>query len=175
MTLDPTAVGTQLTGRTAVVTGGAGPLGRVLCDALAAAGARVAINYRSGREPAEALAADVIAAGGDAFAVAADVSDEAAVDAMVDEAVARFGRLDILVCNSGLQQDARFAEAADELIRSTGKPILVATELAVADPDNPGPAAVRARGRLCYPSGNRAVTALGHLYRDARHRARRGR
>ena len=36
-------------------------------------------------------------------------------------------------------------------------------------------AAVRASGRLAYPSGNRAVTALGHLYRDARHRARRGR
>ncbi|MFV0308896.1 MAG: acetate--CoA ligase family protein [Desertimonas sp.] len=71
------------------------------------------------------------------------------------------------------RQDARFAEAADELIRTTGKPILVATELAVADPDNAGPAAVRASGRLCYPSGNRAVTALGHLYRDARHRRRR--
>ena len=46
---------------------------------------------------------------------------------------------------------------------------------AYADPDNAGPAAVRASGRLAYPSGNRAVTALGHLYRDARHRARRGR
>ena len=72
------------------------------------------------------------------------------------------------------RQDARFAEAADELSRETGKPILTATELAVADPDNAGPAAVRASGRLCYPSGNRAVTALGHLYRDARYRARRG-
>ena len=41
-------------------------------------------------------------------------------------------------------------------------------------PTTPGPAAVRASGRLCYPSGNRAVTALGHLYRDARYRARRG-
>ena len=71
------------------------------------------------------------------------------------------------------RQDARFAEAADELSRATGKPILTATELAVADPDNAGPAAVRASGRLCYPSGNRAVTALGHLYRDARHRSRR--
>jgi acetyltransferase len=71
------------------------------------------------------------------------------------------------------RQDARFAEAADELIRETGKPILVASELAVADPENPGPAAVRASGRLCYPSGNRAVTALGHLYRDARYRHRR--
>jgi acyl-CoA synthetase (NDP forming) len=73
------------------------------------------------------------------------------------------------------RQDARFAEAAAELSERTGKPILVATELAVADPANAGPAAVRASGRLCYSSGERAVTALGHLYRDARHRARRGR
>lgn len=72
------------------------------------------------------------------------------------------------------RQDARFAEAAAELSMDTGKPILVATELAVADPSNPGPATVRATGRLCYPSGDRAVTALGHLWRYAGHRARRG-
>jgi len=72
------------------------------------------------------------------------------------------------------RQDQRFAEAADELSRRTGKPILTATELAVADPDNPGPATVRATGRLCYPSGNRAVTALGHLYRAATFNTRRG-
>lgn len=71
------------------------------------------------------------------------------------------------------RQDARFATAAAKLSESTGKPILVATELSWADPANPGPAAVRASGRLCYSSGNRAVTALGHLYRDARHRRRR--
>ncbi len=70
------------------------------------------------------------------------------------------------------RQDARFAEAAAALSDAAGKPILVATELAVCDPDNPGPAAVRASGRLCYPSGERAVVALGHLYRDARHRRR---
>ena len=72
------------------------------------------------------------------------------------------------------RQDQRFAEAADELSRRTGKPILTATELAVADPENPGPATVRATGRLCYPSGNRAVAALGHLYRAAAFNARRG-
>lgn len=72
------------------------------------------------------------------------------------------------------RQDARFAEAADEISRATGKPILTATELAVADPANPGPATVRATGRLCYSSANRAVTALGHLYRYARFRERRG-
>ena len=68
------------------------------------------------------------------------------------------------------RQDARYAAAAAELSNETGKPILVASELAVADPDNAGPAAVRASGRLCYASGNRAVAALGHLWRDARHR-----
>jgi acetyltransferase len=72
------------------------------------------------------------------------------------------------------RQDQRFAEAADEISRATGKPILTATELAVADPANPGPAAVRASGRLCYASANRAVTALGHLYRAAEFRRRRG-
>ena len=66
------------------------------------------------------------------------------------------------------RQDARFAEAAAELSESTGKPILVATELAIADPENAGPAAVRATGRMCYPTGDRAVRALGHLVRYAR-------
>lgn len=69
------------------------------------------------------------------------------------------------------RQDRRFAEAAAELSRRYDKPILTATELAVADPANPGPAAVRASGRLCYASGNRAVTALGHLWQYAQFRA----
>lgn len=73
------------------------------------------------------------------------------------------------------RQDARFAEAAHELSLATGKPILTASELAVADPANSGPATVRATGRLCYASANRAVTALGHLWRDAQYRQRRGR
>lgn len=71
------------------------------------------------------------------------------------------------------RQDRRFAEAAAELSDRTGKPILAATELAIADPANPGPATVRQTGRLVYPSGDRAVAALAHLYRYARHRERR--
>jgi acetyltransferase len=67
------------------------------------------------------------------------------------------------------RQDARFAEAAHELSVSTGKPILVATELAVADPNNAGVRTVRESGRLCYASGNRAAVALGHMYRYAVH------
>lgn len=68
------------------------------------------------------------------------------------------------------RQDERFAEAAHELSLATGKPILVATELAIADPENAGPATVRRLGRLCYPSGGQAVTALGHLVRYAKFR-----
>ena len=67
------------------------------------------------------------------------------------------------------RQDSRFAQAAHDLSVATGKPILLATELAVADPDNPGVATVRGSGRLCYASGNRAAVALGHLYRYAVH------
>lgn len=71
------------------------------------------------------------------------------------------------------RQDRRFAEAAVEIGRRTGKPILSATELAVADPDNPGPATLRDLGVLTYPSGDRAVAALGAMYRRSRHEERR--
>lgn len=66
------------------------------------------------------------------------------------------------------RQDERFAQAAIQASINYDKPVLTATELAVADPGNAGVAAVRQSGRLCYPSGNRAVVALGHLYRYAR-------
>lgn len=72
------------------------------------------------------------------------------------------------------RQDARFAEAAAAVSAAVDKPILTATELAVADPANPGPAAVRASGRLCYSSANRAVTALESLVRYAEWRRVRG-
>ena len=72
------------------------------------------------------------------------------------------------------RQDARFAQAAADISTATGKPILLATELAVADPDNAGPATVRSTGRLCYSSANRAVTALSHAWDHARWRSARG-
>ncbi|HYI62616.1 MAG TPA: acetate--CoA ligase family protein [Acidimicrobiales bacterium] len=67
------------------------------------------------------------------------------------------------------RQDARFAQAAADISAAVGKPILCATELAVADPENPGPATVRATGRLCYSSADRAVRALEHLWLRRRH------
>src|SRR5690242_13873158 len=71
------------------------------------------------------------------------------------------------------RQDARFARAAADVSEATGKPVLTATELAIASPDNPGPRTVRETGRLCYTASTRAVTALEHLWRYARWRTRR--
>ena len=66
-----------------------------------------------------------------------------------------------------------YAEAAAEASATHEKPVLVASELAVTQPDNPMVTAVRDTGRLCYPSADRAVAALGHLVRYAAwHRAR---
>jgi len=72
------------------------------------------------------------------------------------------------------RQDARYAQAAAEVSDATGKPVLLATELAVTDPANAAPAAVRASGRLCYSSANRAVTALGHAWERSRWLRARG-
>jgi acyl-CoA synthetase (NDP forming) len=72
------------------------------------------------------------------------------------------------------RQDRRYAEAAASVSQATGKPVLTASELAVTQPDNPGPAAVRETGRLCYWASYRAVSSLAHLWRHAQWRMRRG-
>jgi acyl-CoA synthetase (NDP forming) len=72
------------------------------------------------------------------------------------------------------RQDLRYTTAAAELSKSLGKPILTASELAVADRDNPAVVGCRESGVLCYASANRAVRALGHAYRHARWRQARG-
>lgn len=100
----------SLAGQTAIVTGGSSGIGAGVVQALAAAGAAVAINYRSGAEAAEALVARIVAAGGQAVALQADVSDEAQVAALFTDAERQLGPLDILVANAGLQKDAAFSE-----------------------------------------------------------------
>lgn len=92
----------NLQGKTALVTGGGRDIGRSVSIALARAGARVAINYNSGREAAEETLAFIKAAGGEAFLIQADVTDSSAVAAMLDEVgIAFSGRLDILVNLAG--------------------------------------------------------------------------
>jgi 3-oxoacyl-[acyl-carrier protein] reductase len=90
-------------GRVALVTGAARNIGRAIALALADAGAAVVVNARSSREEAEAVAAEITRAGGRAMAHLADVTDEAAVGRMVEAAIGRFGRLDVLVNNAAVR------------------------------------------------------------------------
>jgi acyl-CoA synthetase (NDP forming) len=71
------------------------------------------------------------------------------------------------------RQDGRYAQSAAERAMSTGKPFLVATELAVADPANAAVRAVSEAGGYCFPSSQRAVRALHHLWTYNRWRSRR--
>src|SRR6185369_4699619 len=99
-----------LKGKVALVTGAGRGVGREIAAALAREGATVAVNYRSSRQDAEQLVAEIAAAGGKAKAYAADVADFAAVKAMVDAVVQDFGGLNILINNAGLALRQRFVE-----------------------------------------------------------------
>jgi meso-butanediol dehydrogenase / (S,S)-butanediol dehydrogenase / diacetyl reductase len=85
----------------ALVTGGGSGIGRAIALRFANEGAKVVVADRF-RERAQSVAGEIAAAGGEALAVEADVRDRAAVGAMVEQAVARFGRVDVLVNNAGL-------------------------------------------------------------------------
>ena len=91
----------DLTGRVALVTGGNGGIGFGIAEGLAQAGAAVAIAGRNAAKNSEALAA-LEAKGAKAMAIEADVSDEASVAHMTGSVSARFGRIDILVANAGI-------------------------------------------------------------------------
>ena len=105
-------------GRVAIVTGAGGGLGREHALALAKRGAKVVVNDLGGARDgsggsasaAEAVVAEIVAAGGEAMANAASVTDAAAVQAMVDEVMAKWGRVDILVNNAGVLRDKTFAK-----------------------------------------------------------------
>ncbi|MEP7201341.1 MAG: SDR family oxidoreductase [Ilumatobacteraceae bacterium] len=89
-------------GRVALVTGGGRGIGRGISELLAAEGAVVAVNYRRDAEAATDTVAAIRAAGGAATAFQASVDDADADAEMIDEVVAEFGGLDILVCNAGI-------------------------------------------------------------------------
>ncbi len=108
----------DFTGRVAIVTGAGGGLGRCHALALAARGARVVVNDLGGAadgsggsaSAAQRVVDEILAAGGQAIANAASVTDAAAVQAMVDQAVDAWGRVDILVNNAGTLRDKSFAK-----------------------------------------------------------------
>jgi NAD(P)-dependent dehydrogenase (short-subunit alcohol dehydrogenase family) len=129
-----TATGSLLAGRVALVTGGGRGIGREIAMELARAGADVAINYVVEPERAEATAADLAALGVRSTGVAADVGNAADVQRMVEQVVARFGRLDILVNNAGVQTWTPFLDVTEEewdrVIRTNLKGCFLCTQAA---------------------------------------------
>ena len=95
----------ELAGKVAIVTGAGRNIGRAIARQLALAGAAVVVNARANRAEADGVVREIEAAGGKAMAVLADVGDAAAVEAMAQTALKRFGRIDILVNNASLRRE----------------------------------------------------------------------
>ena len=107
----------KLKDKVAIVTGASKGIGAGIARQLAADGARVVVNYASSKSGADKVVADIEAAGGIAIAVGADVTSKAEVDFLVKAAIDHFGRLDIVVNNSGVYAFARIEDTTEELYR----------------------------------------------------------
>jgi NAD(P)-dependent dehydrogenase (short-subunit alcohol dehydrogenase family) len=103
-----------LKGRVALVTGAGRRIGRHLALRLAAEGAQVAVHYQHSRLEAEAVAAEIKTAGGEAFAVAADLTRRAEIETLFVAIENRFQRLDILVNNAAVFMPTPLAETTEE-------------------------------------------------------------
>ena len=111
-------MGLDFSGRVAIVTGAGGGLGRAHALALAARGAKVVVNDLGGARDgsgasvsaAQAVVDEIVAAGGQALANGASVTDFDAVQAMVEQALSAWGRVDVLVNNAGILRDKSFAK-----------------------------------------------------------------
>jgi 3-oxoacyl-[acyl-carrier protein] reductase len=99
----------SLDGKVALVTGGSRGIGAAISRELARGGARVAVNYRSGNEAAEAIAAEI---GG--VAMGADVGDPAQAQALIERVESELGDVDVLVNNAGVTRDTLIARMSDE-------------------------------------------------------------
>ena len=103
-----------LDGKVALVTGSGRNIGRSIALALAKEGANVVVNARTNRKEAESVAEEVRALGAKAIPMLADVGDREQLEAMLDQALAEFGRIDIVVNNAATRPHKPFAEMSYE-------------------------------------------------------------
>jgi NAD(P)-dependent dehydrogenase (short-subunit alcohol dehydrogenase family) len=104
----------KLSGKVAVVTGASKGIGAAIAKALAAEGASVIVNYLSSKAGAERVVAAITAGGGKAVAVGGDVSKPAEAEGIINAAIKNYGRLDILVNNSGVYEFAPIEAITEE-------------------------------------------------------------
>jgi 3-oxoacyl-[acyl-carrier protein] reductase len=104
----------KLAGKAAVVTGASKGIGAAIAKSLAAEGASVVVNYASSKAGADAVVAAIAATGGKAVAVGGDVSKAAEAQGIIDAAIKNYGRLDILVNNSGVYEFAPIEAVTEE-------------------------------------------------------------
>ncbi|MFX1764848.1 glucose 1-dehydrogenase [Paraburkholderia sp. A1RI-2L] len=104
----------KLAGKVAVVTGASKGIGAGIAKALAAEGASVVVNYASSKAGADAVVAGITSANGKAIAVGGDVSKAADAQRIIDAAIETYGRIDILVNNSGVYELAPIEEITEE-------------------------------------------------------------
>ncbi|PUZ25560.1 3-ketoacyl-ACP reductase [Chitinophaga parva] len=103
-----------LSNKVILVTGASRGIGATIATAAAAAGAKVIVNYAGSKDAADKVVANIIAAGGDALALQADVSKAAAVKALFDNAIAHYGRMDVLINNAGVVVYKLIKDTTDE-------------------------------------------------------------
>jgi 3-oxoacyl-[acyl-carrier protein] reductase len=149
----------DLAPRTALVTGGSRGIGRAVSEALSAAGARVAVNYRSDEAAANGLVRELRAAGGEAMALAGDVSDPSESRQLVRDVVAAWGRLDVLVNNAGLWEEDRAGSADLEVWDRT---MAVNVRGAFLVTDSAVPHLVDAGGALVFVSSTAGQRGEAH-------------
>jgi glucose 1-dehydrogenase len=159
-----------LRGQRALVTGASSGIGEGIARALGAAGAAVVVNYSGNAEGARRVADAIREGGGETLTIRADVARESDVEAMFAEMLGAWGRVDILVNNSGVQRDAALTDMTLEQwntvlgVNLTGMFLCTRAAARAMIGQAPAPALSRATGKiLCVSSVHEVIPWAGHV------------